>query len=448
METAKKIVKAVKDSKLKVQAQIQGDELRVTGKNRDDLQAAIALHAQGRLRDRPAVREFSRLSASRIASERAFAALDGGATIAAVAVRAKLARCAVIALGAARWPAAIGSRRRRPAPPAAGRAAKPSRAADPGAPRGRRARRRARPTATTAASRRKRPIAGARGAGCSTSISATTGRRSSCRTARATTRKPNAYRETFVALANERLDADGDPAARAASTTTWRCSASRRRCRCWRRASRRTSRRRARPARRRRSRGAGAVDGRRRLPGSRSRRSATTSRRCRTPTGWRRSRRRARADAGRRRAGADARGRRWRRCARIPSCAARVDRYLRGQVAAAGGAGGAGAPALRGAAVAAEPLHAGHVRPADARGAGDLGAQERHLRLGLPGRRDAGDAAAADARAAAGRVQARARRAGRRRGRHRRGRLDQQARRKNPPTWRDADGRRRTRCPT
>jgi uncharacterized protein YajQ (UPF0234 family) len=41
-ETAKKIVKAVKDSKLKVQAQIQGDELRVTGKNRDDLQAAIS----------------------------------------------------------------------------------------------------------------------------------------------------------------------------------------------------------------------------------------------------------------------------------------------------------------------------------------------------------------------------------------------------------------------
>src|SRR3954469_16219135 len=42
-ETAKKIVKAVKDSKLKVQASIQGDVLRVTGKNRDDLQAAIAL---------------------------------------------------------------------------------------------------------------------------------------------------------------------------------------------------------------------------------------------------------------------------------------------------------------------------------------------------------------------------------------------------------------------
>ena len=42
-ETAKKIVKAIKDSKLKVQASIQGDELRVSGKNRDDLQAAIAL---------------------------------------------------------------------------------------------------------------------------------------------------------------------------------------------------------------------------------------------------------------------------------------------------------------------------------------------------------------------------------------------------------------------
>jgi hypothetical protein len=42
-ELAKKIVKALKDSKLKVQASIQGDELRVTGKKRDDLQDAIAL---------------------------------------------------------------------------------------------------------------------------------------------------------------------------------------------------------------------------------------------------------------------------------------------------------------------------------------------------------------------------------------------------------------------
>jgi uncharacterized protein YajQ (UPF0234 family) len=47
METAKKIVKAVKDSKIKVQAQIQGDELRLAGKNRDDLQAAIAFLRKG-----------------------------------------------------------------------------------------------------------------------------------------------------------------------------------------------------------------------------------------------------------------------------------------------------------------------------------------------------------------------------------------------------------------
>jgi uncharacterized protein YajQ (UPF0234 family) len=46
-ETAKKMVKAVKDAKLKVQAQIQGDELRVTGKNRDDLQATIAFLRKG-----------------------------------------------------------------------------------------------------------------------------------------------------------------------------------------------------------------------------------------------------------------------------------------------------------------------------------------------------------------------------------------------------------------
>jgi hypothetical protein len=39
----KEIVKAIKDAKLKVQTAIQGDELRVTGKKRDDLQEAIAL---------------------------------------------------------------------------------------------------------------------------------------------------------------------------------------------------------------------------------------------------------------------------------------------------------------------------------------------------------------------------------------------------------------------
>lgn len=42
-DLAKKIVAAVKASKLKVQAGIQGDTVRITGKNRDDLQQAIAL---------------------------------------------------------------------------------------------------------------------------------------------------------------------------------------------------------------------------------------------------------------------------------------------------------------------------------------------------------------------------------------------------------------------
>lgn len=40
---AKKIITAIKTAKLKVEAQINGDKLRVSGKKRDDLQAAIAL---------------------------------------------------------------------------------------------------------------------------------------------------------------------------------------------------------------------------------------------------------------------------------------------------------------------------------------------------------------------------------------------------------------------
>lgn len=42
-DLARKIVKLIKDSKLKVQAQIQGEQVRVNGKKRDDLQQAIAL---------------------------------------------------------------------------------------------------------------------------------------------------------------------------------------------------------------------------------------------------------------------------------------------------------------------------------------------------------------------------------------------------------------------
>jgi len=42
-DRARRLVKDIKAAKLKVQAAIQGDKLRVTGKKRDDLQAVIAL---------------------------------------------------------------------------------------------------------------------------------------------------------------------------------------------------------------------------------------------------------------------------------------------------------------------------------------------------------------------------------------------------------------------
>jgi uncharacterized protein YajQ (UPF0234 family) len=42
-DVAKTIIKLIKDSKLKVQASIQGDQVRVTGKSKDDLQAVISL---------------------------------------------------------------------------------------------------------------------------------------------------------------------------------------------------------------------------------------------------------------------------------------------------------------------------------------------------------------------------------------------------------------------
>jgi uncharacterized protein YajQ (UPF0234 family) len=45
-DLARKLVKTVKASKLKVQAAIQGDKLRISGKKRDDLQAVIALLKQ------------------------------------------------------------------------------------------------------------------------------------------------------------------------------------------------------------------------------------------------------------------------------------------------------------------------------------------------------------------------------------------------------------------
>ena len=51
-ETAKKLVKLIKESKLKVQASIQGDQVRVTGKKRDDLQTTMGIVRQAEL-DQP-----------------------------------------------------------------------------------------------------------------------------------------------------------------------------------------------------------------------------------------------------------------------------------------------------------------------------------------------------------------------------------------------------------
>ena len=51
-ETGKLLTRLIKDSKLKVQASLQGEKVRVSGKQRDDLQAAMALLRGAKL-DRP-----------------------------------------------------------------------------------------------------------------------------------------------------------------------------------------------------------------------------------------------------------------------------------------------------------------------------------------------------------------------------------------------------------
>jgi uncharacterized protein YajQ (UPF0234 family) len=51
-ELAKRLVKEVKDAKFKVQVTVQGDELRVSGKKRDDLQSVIQ-HLKGLSLDQP-----------------------------------------------------------------------------------------------------------------------------------------------------------------------------------------------------------------------------------------------------------------------------------------------------------------------------------------------------------------------------------------------------------
>ena len=46
-DQCRKVVKKIKESKLKVQAQVQGEQVRVTGKKRDDLQQVMALLRDG-----------------------------------------------------------------------------------------------------------------------------------------------------------------------------------------------------------------------------------------------------------------------------------------------------------------------------------------------------------------------------------------------------------------
>lgn len=46
-ELARKIVKQIKDSKIKVQAAVQGDQVRISGKKRDDLQSVISVLRDG-----------------------------------------------------------------------------------------------------------------------------------------------------------------------------------------------------------------------------------------------------------------------------------------------------------------------------------------------------------------------------------------------------------------
>src|ERR1700743_346883 len=60
-DTARQIVRLIKDSKIKVQASIQGEKVRITGKQRDDLQGAMALLRKAKIDMPPAGQQFPRL---------------------------------------------------------------------------------------------------------------------------------------------------------------------------------------------------------------------------------------------------------------------------------------------------------------------------------------------------------------------------------------------------
>jgi uncharacterized protein YajQ (UPF0234 family) len=63
-DVAKKIIKLLKEGNLKVQGAIQGEQVRVTGKKRDDLQAAIAMLREAKVSDPSTTFLFNKISLS------------------------------------------------------------------------------------------------------------------------------------------------------------------------------------------------------------------------------------------------------------------------------------------------------------------------------------------------------------------------------------------------
>src|SRR5205823_915224 len=105
-EKAKEIVKLIKDRKLKVQAQIQADQVRVTGKNRDDLQTVIQLLKQ---QDMDLPLQFTNLRDFRVALGECRRLLGEHAPAIAIHVVASTIRFA----GAVQAECRAGYRRRR-----------------------------------------------------------------------------------------------------------------------------------------------------------------------------------------------------------------------------------------------------------------------------------------------------------------------------------------------
>ena len=190
IETAKKMVKAIKDAKIKAQASIQGDELRVLGQEPRRLADGHRSASEGRLRPRSPVRELPRLrhGGKPVPPARKRATADRGRYNRGVPQRGSFARRGrgwrALALASV-----AGACHRRPAPAPAPPPAAPAAPAPPAHPPipSRPAARPSRGGADLRLCRRGRRgstrLNGRARRGFSTSTSATTGRRSSCKTA-------------------------------------------------------------------------------------------------------------------------------------------------------------------------------------------------------------------------------------------------------------------------